>query len=122
MNKHATIYERKGKIFIGTDSLTTAGIWLGDGQITLLQSLDIPYEIGSAVLAALANSRGGVHHPEQHEWSSLLKELMKPLYIAAGVKSWSAFQSDARCITVNLHEGIIIIEPSKKKMAAVMGL
>lgn len=65
--------------------------------------------LGEAVLRALAAARNDIPHPLPSEWSALAK----PLYKAAGVKSWATFVKGALFCNIREEGGNLYIEPNR---------
>jgi hypothetical protein len=97
----ATIYLTKHAHFLHSASQTTCGVWIAGCPLNKL-----PLEVSQADLKrslhdALAASKTEVQHPT--DWDAVVY----PLPEMAGMKSWSQFMRTARCVNIELDEGII---------------
>jgi hypothetical protein len=95
--KLATIYERKGKVYVHSSSRTTAGIWIINAPVLAVDASDMA-GVGSAVRRCLAASREGVPHPQSFE------RLFDPVLILAGVKSFNTFVKSAKCVEAEARD------------------
>ncbi|MBB3981764.1 hypothetical protein GGR44_001423 [Sphingobium fontiphilum] len=91
--KAATIYERKGKLYVHSSSKTTAGVWVINPPVLAVEKED-KGEVGRAVRECLAASREGVPHPRS------FTNLFDPVLDLAGVKSFGTFVNSAKCVEV----------------------
>lgn len=89
--KRATLYERKGKVFVHSSSRTTAGVWIINAPVLAVDVQDLK-GIGDAVRKCLAASREGVQHPQS------FTKLFDPVLSLAGVKSFNTFVKSAKCV------------------------
>jgi hypothetical protein len=97
----ATIYERKGRLYIHSSSQTTAGVWIINAPVLAVDKKDID-EVGRALSECLAASRAGVPHPKS------FTNLFGPVLSLAGVKSLSTFVKSARCVEVETSDGATV--------------
>jgi hypothetical protein len=104
MEKLASIYLRKGKIFISASHKTEAGFWIADDQSVVVENSD-ESGICEAVGAALARSKHDVPTPPRDA------NLVRPLLAAANVSSWSTFAKLAKYVNVHLGDGELEITP-----------
>ncbi|WP_137865122.1 MULTISPECIES: hypothetical protein [unclassified Sphingomonas] len=104
MSKSATIYRRKGVLFIAASHKTEAGFWIADQETSVVEGGD-ESGIQKAVAAALVSSRSGVPTPAPDA------NLIGSLLSKAGVSSWSTFSKIARCVDVHLKDGRIQVTP-----------
>src|SRR5580658_8509090 len=97
MKRMAKLYERRGKLFVRTSSMTTIGVWLEVGDCTSLEGSTSPEDIAEAVRLRLAASGGRVPHPVS--WGGD-DDPSRPLLRAAGVGSWTTFGKLAKCVKI----------------------
>ncbi|HDR8965221.1 hypothetical protein [Burkholderia vietnamiensis] len=105
--KSAYALLRKGKIYVRSYSQTTTGLWIGWGQVYVVDENN-SLELAERVRDALNNSSHGVKHPSQTEW----KAVQAPMLEAAGVKSWKTLAKGAKAIGLESDGSIVKIEPS----------
>lgn len=91
--KAATIYERKGKLYVHSSSKTTAGVWVINPPVLAVEK-EATGEIGRAIRECLGASREGVPHPKS------FTNLFDPVLDLAGVKSFGTFVKSAKCVEV----------------------
>jgi hypothetical protein len=108
MKQKAKLYERRGKLFVRTSSMTTTGIWLEVGDCTSLEGSASTEEIADAVRLRLAASGGRVRHPRSFGGD----DPAGPLLRAAAVGSWSTFGKLAKCVKIEEEEGRLRISPT----------
>ncbi|WP_428262367.1 hypothetical protein [Haliangium sp.] len=109
--KSANLDRRKQQWIIATCSQTTDGVWLHDGEYTVLPAESAPATVAEALQAALARTRIGIPHPQ--DWTGHVK----PLLDAAGVKTWSAYVRDTRAISVEQADDDIVLTPTVNRGA-----
>lgn len=104
MSKLATIYQRKGLLFVSASHETEAGFWVADTEVEIVDPID-EQGLEKAIVNALARSREGVPTParDANHITSLLK--------AANVSSWSTFAKLAKSVDVFAKEGELEITP-----------
>ena len=95
--KAATIYERKGKLYVHSSSKTTAGVWVINPPVLAVEKEDAG-KVGRALKECLAASREGVPHPKS------FTNLFDPVLDLAGVKSFGTFMKSAKCIEVETSD------------------
>jgi hypothetical protein len=105
--KAASIYLRRGKFFVDTESRTTAGFWIATGPVRVLNESDSA-GVSEALKSALEASTTGVDTPSPGE------DLTGPMLAAAGLKSWGSFVKDAKCVGATLADGVITLTPDRK--------
>ena len=107
--KRASAYLRKGKIFIGSYSKTSTGLWVFSGPVCTINE-DHINELGQKIRDALNRSgREVVRHPaNQEEW----KAVQAPMLEAAGVKTWAAFAKGAKAVGLESDGATVKMEPS----------
>ena len=93
MSKLATIYQRKGLLFVVASHKTQAGFWVADTETQVVDSTDKD-DLQRAIVSALARSREGVPTPARDA------NLTASLLDAAKVSSWSTFAKLAKCVDV----------------------
>jgi len=96
--KRATLYERKGKVFVHSSSRTTAGVWIINAPVLAIDVKDLT-GIGDAVKKCLAASREGVQHPQS------FAKFFDPVLLLAGVKSFNTFVKSAKCVEAEARDG-----------------
>jgi hypothetical protein len=105
--KMATVYLRRGRIFVHASSRTTEGVWISSEPYETLAITCSDEELGAIAKVALENSRGGVPHPR--DWKTLLEKFLQQ----AGVKSWSTFVKGATCADIKDNGEHITVTPMK---------
>ena len=80
--QRAILYKRKDKYFIHASSKTTAGVWILQEPVYLIENVG---EIIKYIPKVLNESREGIQHPKN--WSTLFN----PVLEIAGVKSYQGF-------------------------------
>lgn len=111
--KSAAVYKRRQCLIVSPISRTITGVGIGTPPFEVLSEEVSLGVLGDAIARALESARSGLPHPGPNEWSIIAK----PLYEAAGVKSWSAFVKGAIYCTVAKTGGCFVIEPSQNKGA-----
>lgn len=104
MEKLASIYERKGMLFVSAEHRTQAGFWIGDEQLVSLDQ-PTPEELGTAIKLALARSQNDVPTPSRDA------RLDRPLLKAASVGSWRTFMLMSKHVSVSSDGNVLHIEP-----------
>lgn len=99
--RSATIYERRGKLYIHSLSKTIDGIWVLSAPILSMAKDDVR-EVGHRVKECLAGSQTGIPNPE------LSINLFEPVLSLAAVKSFSTFIKSAKCVLVDTNDGVIV--------------
>ena len=99
--KVATIYERKGKLYVHSSSKTTAGVWVFNAPVLAVDKEDAD-EVGRSIRECLAASREGVPHPKS------FTNLFDPVLDLAGVKSLGTFVKSAKCVEVETSDGAVV--------------
>lgn len=100
--KAATIYERKGKLFVHSSSKTVAGLWVISRPVLATEKDDIAL-LGRSVKECLAASHECIPHPAS------FKNLFDPVLALAGVKSFRTFIKSAKCVEVEASDSAILI-------------
>jgi hypothetical protein len=96
--KAATIYERRGQLYIHSSSRTTVGVWVINPPVLSTSKGNLG-EIGQSIRESFAASYEGVPHPK------IWKGLFDPVLDLAGVKSSKEFQEAAKCVEVRTADG-----------------
>ena len=96
--KAATIYERKGMLYVHSSSKTTAGIWMITPPVLAVVKHDTA-GVGRAIRECLSASREGVPHPK------VFTDLFTPVLNLAGVKSIGTFGKLAKCVEAEMDDG-----------------
>src|SRR5262245_73072 len=105
--KVATVYQRKGSLYLHASSRTTDGVWMASAPFLCVAPASSAGEIATAVRQSVACSSEDVPHPSR--WDGLLQ----PLYALAGVKTWSGFVKGAACGNVEADEDDWCLVPYK---------
>ncbi|KPL66750.1 hypothetical protein SZ64_00710 [Erythrobacter sp. SG61-1L] len=108
--KAATIYERGGKIYVHSSSKTTAGIWVINDPVMIVEKDDVE-ELGLSVRRCLDASREGVPHPKS------FANLFDPVLALAGVKSFNTFVKSAKCVEVEMVGETATLIPTRNEGA-----
>ena len=109
--KTATIYERKGKLYVHSSSKTTAGVWVINAPVLAVDKEDAG-EIGRAIRECLAASREGISHPKS------FANLFNPVLDLAGVKSFSTFVRSAKCVEIEtMDDAVVAFIPTQNEGA-----
>src|SRR6476620_11849530 len=104
--KAATAYERRGKIYIHSDSKTTTGLWLLSEPV-LSHPVEERGTIAESIRIALNASHEGLPHPKI--WTNLTA----PLLEAAGVSSFNTFAKSTKCVSISSENGMITLTPTR---------
>jgi hypothetical protein len=104
MEKLASIYERKGALFVTAAHQTKAGFWIDDDRVVSLNQ-STPEELGRAVEFALALSRSGVPTPPPAQ------RIDRPLLEAAGVGSWATFMKLSTLVSISMDGDVLKATP-----------
>ena len=104
MSKLASIYQRKGSLFVSAYHKTEAGFWVANTETETVEPHD-KVGLEKAIMNALARSREGVPTPARNanHTASLLD--------AAKVSSWSTFAKLAKSVDVFAKDGVFEITP-----------
>lgn len=105
--KEATIYERKGMLYIYASSKTTVGVLMIDPPVFAIAK-DNTNEVGRTIRERLLASREGVPHPK------VPTNLFAPVLNLAGVKSVAAFAKLAKCVHASTDDGVeVTLTPTR---------
>ena len=105
--KSATIYQREDKVFCHSSCKTTQGFWLLSKPVTVAPVTEVA-AIGDNLRDCLAASQTGVPHPTD------FKNVSKPLFALAGVRSATAFSTYAKSVLVGQEDdGSITLYPTQ---------
>ena len=107
------VYVRQERIIVHPISKTTAGLGVGTAPFEILSIKVEDAVLGDAALRAIASVQTGIPHPSPDEWPALAR----PLYEAAGVKSWSTFVKGAVYCDVTQEGRVLRVESSQNKGA-----
>ena len=99
--KHANLYLRQDLFIVAASSETTVGVWIETAPYFKLTTSASDEELGTAILSALQGSKRDVPHPT--DW----KNLQKPVYDFAGVRSWRSFVKGTTFVTLSDQSGCI---------------
>ena len=109
--KVATIYEYKDKMYVHSNSCTTAGVWLLSAPVVAVAKEPFA-EVGRAIRECLVASRVGIPHP------SSFPNLFGPVLALAGVKSYGAFAKLAKCVEVTTVDGVAVTLTPTRNLGA----
>lgn len=110
-NREASIYERRGALFIRGSAKTDTGLWIEKGPCTTLPSSAAPSELGQAARDALDRSGEIIPHPTV--WKSVDED--NPILEQAGIRRWSTFRKGARVVGLSLYDGKLALTPSENE-------
>jgi len=109
--KSATAYRKKDGIYLHAHARTTSGLRIAIAPFMRIDQGESDSSIGEVVIAVLnASMIAIVPHPKQDEWT----KVFAPMLTLAGVKSLSAFESDAVCCGLEVKEGRLRVIPHIK--------
>lgn len=106
MSKLASVYERKGKLYVSASHKTEAGFWVSDPSISVVDQGD-EASVREVIVVALAASKNSITTPPRDA------DHISPLLEAARVSSWSTFSKLAKHVDIHLKDGVIEITPYK---------
>ena len=101
--REAVILMRGRTAFVYVKNYTTDGLGLLESSCVTVGEEAEDSVFGEAIAQALSQSRDGVHHPTQDEWSLMDKELLRN----AGFRSMRAF--DNWTARVSVREGVDVL-------------
>lgn len=111
--KFAVLYKRRGKLIIGAQGRTTAGVLIGvEPPLSIDETVD-PSSLGRTLRDALNRSRSPVPHPQPEEWPAITDVFLR----SAGVKSWSTFVRGSLLTTVESDGSAIVFQPHENRGA-----
>ena len=105
----ASLYERRGVLFLVPALQTEDGLWIEQGPCATLASESHPAAIGQAVLETLSHSGEIIPHPT--DWTSVDED--SPVLQAAGIKRWNSFQKGARSMDIGLYGEKLTLTPTR---------
>jgi hypothetical protein len=109
--KAATLYERKGKLYVHSSSRTTAGVWIINVPPLTVDRARVG-DIGRSIRECLEASREGVPHPE------VFTNLFDSVLDLAGVKSFATFVKSAKCVEIEMVDGeAVVLIPTRNEGA-----
>jgi hypothetical protein len=103
----AEIYEKSGRLYVGSCARTTTGLWIGHGSVAVAEANAPEAEIAAIVENAVQNSVSGVPHPVSP------KEVSAPLLTAAGARTFGAFARGAKLVRVSEDETGVVVIPTR---------
>jgi hypothetical protein len=106
ITRMATIYLRKEKVYVHSNSTTEAGFWIISDPMQVFEKRDT-LSIGEAVQVALKACRSRVSTPPPSA------EIFTPMLNLAGAKSWGDFAKSAKCVRVEMEGGQLVAEPQR---------
>ncbi len=112
---HVSIYFRPEGTYISPSDRTTAGLWIGNAEVTKIGELD-PNEIGGAVIRGLKTSKLDVPHPGRDEWSAQRRRSLGPIVKLAGLRSWRAFIKAANLVEVWSDGASIVVTAMQRDL------
>lgn len=102
--KMASLYVRRGQIYICACHKTRAGFWIADSNVATVDAAH--FDACQSLLAqALSNSRSDLADPLRDARHDL------PLLTAAKASSWSAFARGTKLVQIVLDNGTLEITP-----------
>lgn len=104
--KVATIYERRGNLYVHSSSKTTAGVWVISAPVLTVAEKDAVV-LGRSVRRCLDASSEGVPHPKS------FANISDPLLALAGLKSFNTFAKSAKCVEVEMVGETAILIPTR---------
>lgn len=111
--KFAVLYQRRGKLIIGAQGRTTAGVLIGiDEPVVIGADVDAA-TLGGVLCKALERSRSPLPHPQMTEWPSITSVFLR----AVGVKTCSNFVRDALLTTIESDGVTIRFQPHENRGA-----
>ena len=107
-----SVYVRPEGAYVTVSDRTTAGVWIEavDWEFVLTDS---PEVLGEVILRRLQVPPRTVRHPGRDEFSTLRAEVIAPLLVIAGVKSWRAFISEAVLVDVRRSD-VFTVSPMRR--------
>lgn len=109
----AVLYKRRGKLIIGAQGRTTAGVLIGvEPPLSIDETLDAS-SVGRTLREALNRSRSPVPHPKPAEWPAITDVFLR----GAGVKSWGTFVRGSLLTTVESDGSVIVFQPHANRGA-----
>ena len=102
----ATAYLVSDRVLVGTDSKTTAGLWIAQGPVHAF-SMDDLAALGEGLATALDRSQEGVAHPAA--WTGFFDPFLK----VAKVRSLKQFMNGARCVGITRQNEEHRFEPTR---------
>jgi hypothetical protein len=111
--RFAVLYKRRGKLIIGAQGRTTAGVLIGfEPPLSIDDTVDAS-SLGRALRDVLKRSRSPVPHPRPEEWPAITNAFLR----IAGVKSWSTFVRGSLLTTVEWDGSAIVFQPHENRGA-----
>jgi hypothetical protein len=109
MKQRATVFLRRGRLFIHSTSITTSGVGIATEPFIALSIDNDPEAIGMAVMEALNASHEKFPHPTN--WKGILDPLLK----AASCKTWHTFANKAECCELLRENDFLTIIPTHRR-------
>lgn len=103
----ATIYQRNNIFFIHASSKTEAGFWILSEPAIKIEAESSPEVLEQAIASALKASKENIDQPKSFDG------IFEPILRLAGVRSWSIFAKNAKCVEVEEGREIITLIPTK---------
>ncbi|MBR7745284.1 hypothetical protein [Undibacterium baiyunense] len=108
--KLATVFLRKGKIYVQGYAETVTKLWVANGPVYVANFADSHAEIGAKINAALLNSVCNLSHPSQDQW----KAIQAPMLEAVGVGTWATLAKGTKAVGIQEDGYIIALTPSSE--------
>lgn len=103
--KRASIYNKNGKMFAHSLSMTTSGVWILSDPCFMFDQNDTVENIGECVLNTLNGSKEGIPHPIS--WKGNFDPILK----LARESTWESFSKGAQLYDVGYDGEIISFTP-----------
>jgi hypothetical protein len=110
--KYAVVYRRRGKLIVGAQGRTHAGVLIGIGAVVVIDTFE-PDKIGSTLREVLKQSESPLRHPQPSEWTAITNRFLS----GSGVKTWGSFMRGARLLTVMSNGESIQFQPHENRGA-----
>jgi hypothetical protein len=111
--RFAVLYKRRGKLIIGAQGRTTAGVLIGVGPLLSIDETVDASSLGQILRDALERSRSPVPHPQPEAWPAITETFLRE----AGVKSWGTFVRGALLTTIESDGSAIVFHPHENRGA-----
>jgi hypothetical protein len=105
--KFAVLYERRGKLIIGAQGRTTAGVLIGLQQPESTDADVDALTLGRMLRGALSRSTSPIPHPQPTQWPAIMQTFLD----GARMKTWGSFVRGADLTTVESDGTTISFQP-----------
>lgn len=111
--KFAVLYQRRGKLIVGAQGRTTAGVLIAvEEPVSMHASID-ESALGKTVRDVLNRSKSPVPHPNPGDWPAITDQFLH----STGVKTWGSFVRGAVLTTVESDGPKIVFQPHENRGA-----